>query len=175
MNANESLKSAEDTEDYNRNEVDGHAGSELEAGTSFTLKQNVETPTFSSARDFGTQTQNDDLELVRSKVCVDENGEIRAKEHETIVELKFGHDMSSWEEILRHIKEKLRMKIVGKAWLANTGPHFRIVAFIMEKKDLEDWKFRTLNWENIIRTVRVSRLIRKYDSFNQAHPPNNVI
>ena len=48
----------------------------------------------------------------------------------------------------------------GKPWLANNGRHFKIIAFLMKKSDFEKWKFETLNWENIAKTVTVSKIYR---------------
>ena len=47
-----------------------------------------------------------------------------------------------------HIREALKIKMKNRAWLANLGPHFKIIAFVMDKAEYEKWKFETLNWEN---------------------------
>ena len=77
-----------------------------------------------------------------------------------IVELKFGHDMGSWDEVTKHIINKLKMKMSGKAWLSSSGPHFRVIAFRMDKVEYERWKLSTYNWERIARTVSMSKLFR---------------
>ena len=111
--------------------------------------------------ELATQTDVvDDLHLVRDKLEVNEKGEILIEENEIIIELKFSHDMDTWKQVNQHIREVIKMKMRSKAWLTNTGPHFKIIAFVMDKGEYEKWKFETLNWENIAKSVKNSRIYR---------------
>ena len=74
------------------------------------------------------------------------------------IELKFLHDLESWEQVNRHILLKLKVK--GKPWLAISGRHFKIIAMKVRKQDFEKWKFDTLNWESIAKIVNISRIYR---------------
>ena len=102
----------------------------------------------------------DGLHLVRDKLEVNEKGEILIEESEIIIELKFSHDMDTWKQVNQHIREVLKMKMRSKAWLTNTGPNFKIIAFVMDKGEYEKWKLETLNWENIAKSVKNSRIYR---------------
>ena len=122
---------------------------------------NQETQTLFHSEEIGTQTDEiDDLHLVRDSLNLNEKGEIIIDENETIVELKFSHGMDTWKQVTEHIREALKMKMKSKAWLTNTGPHFKIIAFVMDKGEFERWKFETLNWENIAKSVKMSRIYR---------------
>ena len=120
----------------------------------------METRTVANSVEVETQTDaNDDLEHEK-EIEINEKGEIHHKPDETIVELKFGHDMENWEQVNEHIRKNLKMKVKGKPWLASSGRHFKIIAFKMFRRDFENWKIETLNWENIAKTVTVSRIYR---------------
>ena len=133
----------------------------METQTTMDEVKNQETQTLFPFKETGTQTDEmDDLHLVRDELEVNEKGEILIEENETIIELKFSHDMDTWKKVNQHIREALKMKMRSKAWLSNTGPHFKIIAFVMDKGEYEKWKFETLNWENIAKSVKYSRIYR---------------
>ena len=119
-----------------------------------------ETQTLYNSEDVETQTEVHELNLVKEELKISNNGEITVDENEKIIELKFSHSMDNWGQVNHHIKETLKMRMKSKAWLANSGPHFKIIAFVMDKTDYELWKFKTLNWESISHSKRVSRLYR---------------
>ena len=104
-----------------------------------------------------SQTEDDDYE---TGIGANEKGEIVPKPNENIVELKFSHDMKTWDDIKGHITENLNLKMIGNPWVANNGRHFRTVAFKTLKKDFEKWKIETLNWDSIARPVTFSRLFK---------------
>lgn len=128
-----------------------------EAGASH---QDEETQTLYTSEDVGTQTDDDKFHLVRNELQIDEHGNISVEESETIIELKFSHGMDNWSQINQHIRETLKMKMKSRAWLANSGPHFKIIAFVMDKAEYEKWKFETLNWENISKSSKISRIYK---------------
>ena len=120
-----------------------------------------ETQTFCNSEDVETQSEDHhELNLVKEELKISKNGDITVDETETIIELKFSHSMDNWSQVNHHIKEVLKMKMKARAWLANSGPHFKIIAFVMDKTDYELWKIETLNWENISKSTRASRLYR---------------
>ena len=122
---------------------------------------NQETQTSLHTEELGTQTDEmDDLHLVRDSLNLNEKGEIIIDKNETIVELKFSHGMESWKQVNEHIREVLKMKMKSKAWLTNSGPHFKIIAFVMDRGEYERWKYETLNWESIAKSVKTSRIYR---------------
>ena len=127
-----------------------------EAGTS----QDEETQTLYTSEDVGTQTDDDKFHLVRNELQIDEHGNISVEESETIIELKFSHGMDNWSQINQHIRETLKMKMKSRAWLASSGPHFKIIALVMDKAEYEKWKFETLNWENISKSSKISRIYK---------------
>ena len=134
---------------------------DMETQTTMDEVKNQETQTLFPFKETGTQTDEmDDLHLVRDELEVNEKGEILIEENETIIELKFSHDMDTWKKVNQHIREALKMKMRSKAWLSNTGPHFKIIAFVMDKGEYKNWKFKTLNWENIAKSVKYSRIYR---------------
>ena len=111
--------------------------------------------------ELGTQTDEmDDLHLVKDSLNLNEKGEIIIDKNETIVELKFSHGMESWKQVNEHIREVLKMKMKSKAWLTNSGSHFKTIAFVMDKGEYERWKYETLNWESIAKSVKTSRIYR---------------
>ena len=95
----------------------------------------METQTVTHSAEVETQTDtNDDLEHEK-EIEINEKGEIHHKPDETIVELKFGHDMENWEQVNDHIQKNLKMK--GKPWLESSGRHFKIIAFKTLKREME--------------------------------------
>ena len=134
---------------------------DVETQTNTAEISNQETQTSLYLEETGTQTDEvDDLHLVRDSLNLNEKGEIMIDKNETIVELKFSHGMDTWNQVNEHIREVLKMKMKSRAWLTNTGPHFKIIAFVMEKCEYERWKYETLNWENIAKSVKTSRIYR---------------
>ena len=101
------------------------------------------TQTTCKVKDSASQTCQDDFALIREELMMNNSGEITANDHETIVELKFGHDIESWDEVTKHIENNLKMKMSGKVWLFSSGSHFRIVAFRMDKAKYERRKLST--------------------------------
>ena len=130
------------------------------AQTENILLHDHESQTGTDVKNIETQTIYDDLLLVKRELRVDDKGVITAMDHELIVELKFNHDIETWEHIEDHIKNYLKLKMSSKPWLVSSGPHFKIVAFLMEKQEFEYWKAFTLDWDKIVRTARVSRIYR---------------
>ena len=93
---------------------------------------------------------------------VDVNGMIHPRsENEKLVEMKINHDFKSWEEVESLIRGKLKMTLIGRPWLSNSGKLFKTVGFRTLKDDYERWKMQTFNWQDSgIRAVSFSRLYR---------------
>ena len=121
--------------------------------------EEVETQTTFSSKEIGIQTDDEEHEYIE-ELDINEKGEILPKPDEIIIELKFLHDLESWEQVNRHILENLRLKVKGKPCLASNGRHFKIIAMKVMKKDFDKWKFETLNWESIAKPVNISRISR---------------
>ena len=77
----------------------------------------IQTQIDSTAKDKETQIREPDTEQVE----MNERGEIVPEFLKTIVEIKFSHDVQSWYKVRDQITEKLRLKMIGKPWLANNG------------------------------------------------------
>ena len=99
----------------------------------------AETQTFATFQDGESQTddinyndkdtQTEEDHETEEGIGANEKGEIIPKPNENILEVKFSHDMKTWEEVKGHIPEKLRLKIIGNPWVTNNGRHFRTIAF----------------------------------------------
>ena len=122
--------------------------------------ETVATQTDTATLEKETQTEYDQNEPAPDNTEINEKGEIVPKPNETIIELKFSHDLKNWDEVKMHITENLRLKILGKPWLANNGRHFKTIAFKTLRRDFEIWKQENLNWENIARPVTLSRIYK---------------
>lgn len=122
--------------------------------------ETVATQTDTATLEKETQTEYNQNEPAPDNIEINEKGEIVPKPNETIIELKFSHDLKNWDEVKMHITENLRLKILGKPWLANNGRHFKTIAFKTLRRDFEIWKQENLNWENIARPVTLSRIYK---------------
>ena len=72
-----------------------------------------------------------------------------------------GHTVNNWEDIEHLILDKLKMKLIGKPWISNTGKHYMTIGFRTTRQDYENWKIQTFNWqESGIRAVSSSRMYR---------------
>ena len=105
---------------------------------------------------------NTEIQKHDSLLEVDENGVIHPRDHnEKIVEMKINHDFKSWEEVQVFIKENLKMDIIGRPWLSNSGRLYKTVGFRTLSDDYERWKLEKFNWQDSgIRAVSSSRLYR---------------
>ena len=122
--------------------------------------------------DAETQTENvltksvgtctdDEFERLEVKLELDSNGKINGKENEVILEMKMSHDFNNWEAIEKHVEEKLGMNLIGKPWIANNGRQFITVGFKTLRRNFEEWKIKTFNWQDSgIQAVTSSRLYR---------------
>ena len=137
-----------------------------------TVNNKVETKSaesqtnFATLVDVDTQTEEEKVnvaiqtEEIKVNAEINEKGEVVPELNEKIFELKFSHDMKTWEEIKIHIIRNLKLKILGSPWLANNGKHFKTIGFKILKPDFERWKMETLGWENIVRPVTLSRIYK---------------
>ena len=110
----------------------------------------------------GTLTDQEELETFENSAGVDENGIIWPRRNdETLIETRFDHSFTSWEEIENFINNNIKISLLEKPWLCCTGKQYMTVGFRTSKKDLEAWKLRTLNWrEKGMREVASSRVYK---------------
>ena len=102
-----------------------------------------------------------EIQSLEDELKVDEKGVISCNEGESLIEMCISHDVKSWEEIAIMIKEKLNMRLIGRPWLANNGRLYKTVGFRTLRKDLENWKIATFNWQDSgVRAVASSKLYR---------------
>ena len=127
----------------------------VEIQTNFATLVDVDMQTEGGKVDAAIQTEEIDV-----KVEVNEKGEVVPELNEKIIELKFAHDMKTWEEVKIHIIKNLKLKILGSPWLANNGRHFKTIGLKVLKPDFERWKIETLDWENIARPVSLLRMYK---------------
>ena len=74
--------------------------------------------------------------------------------------MKFFHGIDTWKQVNEYIREVLKIKMKSQAWLTNSGPNFKTMGFVMDKGEYERWKYETLNWESIAKSVKTSRIYR---------------
>ena len=97
----------------------------------------------------------------REALKINGRGEIEPEENEIIIELRVSHEFKTFEDIKQHVTNHLKLELIGNPWLANSGNHFKTVAFRTSKQGFENWKNRNLNWETAnVRPVSVSRIYR---------------
>ena len=83
------------------------------------------------------------------------------RRNEALVEMKYSHSAKSWDEIELFITKNLQLSLAGKPWIANNGRQYMTVGFRTSREDFENWKCRTLNWqESGIRGVTSSQVYR---------------
>ena len=134
--------------DQNENDLD-KTTSDAETQTENVLTKSVGTCT------------DDEFERLEVKLELDSNGKINGKENEVILEMKMSHDFNNWEAIEKHVEEKLGMNLIGKPWIANNGRQFITVGFKTLRRNFEEWKIKTFNWQDSgIQAVTSSRLYR---------------
>ena len=109
----------------------------------------------------GVNTDDVEVEALENTLEVDEHGKIHARKNEIIVEMKVSHTFKNWEEIESHILENLKLTLVGKPWISNNGRQFMTIGFRTNHQDFENWKARTLNYQDSgLLAVSSSRLYR---------------
>ena len=114
-----------------------------------------------SLESVGVNTTEVEIETFENSVEVDVNGQIHPRRNEIIVEMKVKLGIKHWQEIEAHIVDDLQLTLLGKPWLSNSGNHFMTVGFRTKCQDFENWKIRTLNWQDSgIRAVSFSRLYK---------------
>ena len=87
----------------------------------------------------GTNTDEAEIETLENILEVDKNGHIQPRLSESLVEMKVNHNAKDWKQIETHIKENLKLPLIGNG----------------------DWKLRTFNWQDSgITSVSSSRLYR---------------
>ena len=75
--------------------------------------------------------------------------------------MKTSHTFNNWEQIELHIRETLKLTLIGKPWIANNGRQFMTIGFRTFRRDFEQWKMETFNWqESGLQSVTSSRLYR---------------
>ena len=108
-----------------------------------------------------TNTEEVHVNTLEEAIGIDENGTIKPRTNEVLVEMAHGHTVNNWEDIEHLILDKLKMKLIGKPWISNTGKHYMTIGFRTARQDYENWKIRTFNWqESGIRAVSSSRMYR---------------
>ena len=126
-------------------------------------KQVYETQTVEVATvNVKTLTDQEELKTFENSAGVDENDIIWPRRNdETLIETRFDHSFTSWEEIENFINNNIKISLLEKPWLCSTGKQYMTVGFRTSKKDLEAWKLRTLNWrEKGMREVASSRVYK---------------
>ena len=125
-------------------------------------KKDYETQTETMQMEsIGVNTEEEEINSLEKNLEVDENGVIKARKNEVLVEIKFNPDVKNWEEIKGHISENLKLTLIGNPWIANSGRHYMTIGLRTKIQDYENWKLRTFNWqESGIRAVSSSRLYR---------------
>jgi hypothetical protein len=76
-----------------------------------------------------TQSVEPKIEVVETN----DSGEVLPNQNETILEIKFSHDVQNWEQVQDHLKDELKLKIKGKPWLANNGTHFKTMRYFLQR------------------------------------------
>ena len=112
---------------------------------------------------FDKETNTEDIHIntLEEAIGIDENGIIKPRTNEVLVEMAHGHTVNTWEDIEHLIGDKLKMKLLGKPWISNTGKHYMTIGFRTARQDYENWKIQTFNWqESGIRAVTSSRMYR---------------
>ena len=89
------------------------------------------------------QTETEPNDEVEEGIEINENGEIRPKPDQSILEFKISHDFKSWDEVKSEICENYKLRIIGNPWLANNECLFKTVAFVTPTKCYEKWKNKT--------------------------------
>ena len=75
--------------------------------------------------------------------------------------MMFSHKAKGWDDIENYVKESLKMTLLGRPWLSNTGKHYMTIGFRTLAQDYESWRLRTLNWQDSgIRAVKSSRIYK---------------
>ena len=109
----------------------------------------------------GTNTEDLELYTFENAVGIDENGIIHARDNESLIEMMFSHKAKGWDDIENYVKESLKMTLLGRPWLSNTGKHYMTIGFRTLAEDYESWRLRTLNWQDPdIRAVKSSRIYK---------------
>ena len=67
------------------------------------------------------EIQADDDDAAEEVGQTNDKEEVHPKNKETMIELKFLHDVKTLDEFLDHIKNILKLKIIGNLWLSNYG------------------------------------------------------
>ena len=124
----------------------------VESQTDYVIIDN-ETQTLEVATvHVGTLTDQEELETFENSA---------GRNDETLIETRFDHSFTSWEEIENFINNNIKISLLEKPWLCCTGKQYMTVGFQTSKKDLEAWKLRTLNWrEKGMREVASSRVYK---------------
>ena len=131
--------------------------SETQFDSSFTTRT-VETNTDADI-DNDEETESDHLEI-------NEKGEIHPRKNENILEMRISHNVNNsapghWAEVESYISEQLKFTLIGKPWIANNGNRYMTIGFRTFRKEYENWKLNTFNWQGSnIRAVTFSRLYR---------------
>ena len=109
----------------------------------------------------GTITEEVKTDTVEDMLEIDDKGVIRPHENEVLVEMGFSHNTKSWEDVENYIETNLKLTLLGKPWLSNNGKHYMTVGFRTRRQEFENWKMRTLNWQDSgVRGVTTSRMYR---------------
>ena len=113
-----------------------------------------------SVADVEVKTDDNEIAKLDDSLNIDKNGTIYPNSsEEKLVEMRVSNDVKSWEDVQQIIKENLRMSVIGRPWLANSGKLFKTVGFRTLSADYEKWKIDTYNWQEAgTRAVSSSRL-----------------
>ena len=110
----------------------------------------------------GVNTEVVTVDKYEDALNMDKNGNINPTcDDEVLIEMSVSHDVKTWEDISHIVKEKLKMIIRGRPWIANNGRLYKTIGFRTAEADYERWKLNTFNWQDSgVRRVTTSRLYR---------------
>ena len=111
--------------------------------------------------DVGVNTETVNVDKLEDVLKVDKNGFIQPKTGEILVEMSVSHDVSSWDDVMLIIQDKMGLISIGRPWIANSGRLYKTIGFRTREENYEKWRLGTYNWQDSgIRKVSSSKLYR---------------